>query len=71
MPFPIHDVFLTHELCDQLVMSVTRSENENRFMYAFYLSTLVQNMNVLLHKVGSEKERREMILSFSNDRTNY
>lgn len=43
--------------------SVTKSEEGNRFMDAVNLSTLVQNMNVLLHKVDSKEKRRQMIES--------
>lgn len=40
-------------------------------MDAFHLTTLVQNINVLVHKVDSEGKRRQMILPFSSDRIKY
>lgn len=50
MPFLIHDMygFLSYTTLWSTSDACHRSEKENR--YAFYLQTLVQNMNILLHK---------------------
>lgn len=66
MPFPTHDIYdkqaSSHTvLCDQLATSVTRSEEGNRLMDAFYVPALVRNMNVLPYEVDSEGKRRQVI----------